>query len=154
MHWFRQCSRLIHSAHKKNLGPNINAVTRRTSSVRRNFAAISDHSPKRSPIAACCQPRIVANRSLRFIVVCWGVNAPQLFRSCSPSHHTWVNANGSRLPCRVRNIALVLRLSHERLHIQYRCASAQILIEPRSPTTEFETLDLPSQAPNSQTRPP
>ena len=70
------------------------------------------------------------------------MNAPQLFRSCSPSHHTWVNANGSRLPCRVRNIALVLRLSHERLRIQYRCASAQVLIEPRSPTTARQCREI------------
>ena len=70
------------------------------------------------------------------------MNAPQLFRSCSPSHHTWVTANGSRLPCRVRNIALVLRHPHECLRIQYRCASAQVLIEPRSPTTARQCREI------------
>ncbi len=137
---------------QKNLVPNNDAVTRRTSSVRRNFAATSDHSPKRSPLAACCQPRIVASRSLQVIRVCWGVNAPQLFRSCSPSHHTWVTANGSRLPCRVQTITSKMRVCMNAFASNTACASAQVLIEPRSPTTAFQTLGLPSQAPSSQTR--
>ena len=52
MHWFRQCTRPIHSAYKRKPQPNTRTVARRTSSVRRQSAARGSHFPKQPPLAA------------------------------------------------------------------------------------------------------
>ena len=51
VHWFRQCTRPIHSAHKRKPQPNIRGVRRRTSNVRRQSAARRSCSPKQPPLA-------------------------------------------------------------------------------------------------------
>ena len=111
LHWFRQCSRPIHSAHKKTSvrTPTLSQDARRVSVAISPPQVTTRQSVHLKP--HCCQPRKLASRSGQAIRVCWGVNAPQLFRSCSPSHHTWVSANGSRLPCHVRTIASEMRQS-------------------------------------------
>ena len=127
---------------QKNLGPNTNAVTRRTSSVRRNFAAISDRSPKQSPLAALlpaketCKPKPASHTRL-------------LGCKC-PSALSFLLAKSSHLGQRKRIATALPRAGNHFRNSPMNAfasksagASAPVLIEPRSPTTAFQTLGLP-----------
>ena len=137
---------------QKNLGPNTNAVTRRTSSVRRNFAAISDRSPKQSPLAALlpaketCKPKPASHTRL-------------LGCKC-PSALSFLLAKSSHLGQRKR-IATALPRAENRFRntpmnafaFKSAGASAPVLIEPRSPHYGFRLscrIQPPTKAPCSR----
>jgi hypothetical protein len=71
MHCFPQCIRPIHSAHQKEPRPNTRAARRRTSSVRRQFAARRSCSPEQPPLAASLPAKeagvLVGAPTMRFL---------------------------------------------------------------------------------------
>ena len=131
---------------QKNLGPNNDAVTRRTSSVRRNFAATSDHSSEQSPIATLLpakETRPPKQASYTRLLGC----------EC-PSALSFLLAKSSNLGRRKRIATALPRAKNcfrnspmNAFASNTAGASAPVLIEPRSPTTALAT-DLPNQPPS------
>lgn len=56
-HWFRQCTRPIHSARRQEPSPDASPCRRRTGSVGRQSAARGSRSPERPPLAASLPAR-------------------------------------------------------------------------------------------------
>ena len=117
MHCFPQCIRPIHSAHKKEPPSYTSFVAGRNLGVRRQSAARGSGPPGPPPLTASLPARhdgsmcrVGIRHSTRASSKSPdGVsdarphhNAPQLFRSCCSGHHSRINADGSRLPCRAR----------------------------------------------------
>ena len=121
---------------QKNLGPNTDAVTRRTSSVRRNFAAISDRSPKQSPLAALLPAKETYKPKL--------ASHTRLLGCKCPSALSFLLAKSSHLGLRKRIATALPRAENRSRNSPMNAfasksagASAPVLIEPRSPTTAF-----------------
>ena len=126
---------------QKNPGPNIDAVTRRTSSVRRNFVTKSDRSPKQSPLATLlptketCEPKPTSHTRL-------------LGCEC-PSALSFLLAKSSHLGQRKRIATALPRAKNRFCNSPMNAfasksagASAPVLIEPRSPTTARQCREI------------
>lgn len=130
MHCFPQCIHPIHSAHQKEPRPNTRDARRRTSSVRRQFAARRSCSPEQPPLAASLPAKEVSAQSRTDHAFPDGVFGRKAtskplspFVPAQPGHHS--GADGSRLPCRVRRLANALRTPYPGLRPKHRSAPAE-----------------------------
>ena len=159
LHWFRQCTRPIHSARAPQPSPDARPCRKRTKSIRRQSAATGSSSPELPPVAAslptknadascvvdtspdgvfgCLRRKVAELRSRSDDLQPSIPTAPQPFRSCSPGHHSRLFADGSRLPCRAQPAVLVLRQLCPSLRPEHRSAPAEFYSGHTPPLRRF-----------------
>jgi len=163
LHWFRQCTRPIHSARAPQPSPDVRPCRKRTKSIRRQSAATGSSSPELPPVtaslptknadASCvddtspdgvfgCLRRKVAELRCRSDDLQPSIpTAPRPFRSCTPGHHSRLFADGSRLPCRAQPTVLVLRRLCPSLRPEHRSAPAEFYSGHTPPLRLFTRYD-------------
>ena len=158
MHCFPQCTRPIHSAHQKEPRPNTRAARRRTSSVRRQFAARRSCSPEQPPLAASLPAKDVGAQSRTDHAFPDGVfgrncdlKAPQPFRSCSAGSSLRRRRGATALPRTThrKRIAKVVSGPSPETPL----GSRRVLLRPLSPTTAFDETLLSQASPATRTWP-